>query len=108
VALAVLIASLGMGYFLEDRYNTIKSAAAAYARIEASHQADINDLELAQAQSAAELTRDIQAIRLQSVTMELNAIYERADAGRTFPTDAVRKEQLLAQMAAIIRSLEAP
>ena len=106
LALAILIATVGGGYFLEDRYQTIKAAAEYQARAEASQQADVADLELAQAQSAAELTRDIEALRLQNVSMELQAIYDREEAGRQFPTDAVRKEQLLHQMAAIIAALE--
>lgn len=106
LALAILIATVGGGYFLEDRYQTIKAAAQYQARAGAARRADVAELELAQAQTAAELTRDIEAIRLQNVTMELNAIYERENAGRPFPTDAVRKEQLLTQMALIIEALE--
>ena len=106
VALAILIATVSVGYFFEDRYNTIKAAAMAHARLRAAQAADVIALTLAQAQTAAELTRDIEAIRLQNVTMELEAIYARAEAGRPFPTDGVRKEQLLTQMAAIIRKLE--
>ena len=76
------------------------------AALEAAQRADVTALELAQAVSAAELTRDIEALRLQNVTMELNAIYDREDANRSLPTDAVRKEQLLTQMAEIIKALE--
>lgn len=106
LALAILLATVGGGYFLEDRYQTIKAAASYHARAEAARRADVTALELAQAQTAAELTRDIEALRLQNVTMELNAIYDREDANRSLPTDAVRKQQLLTQMALIIKALE--
>jgi hypothetical protein len=106
LALAILIGALGGGYFLEDRYQTIKAAAAHAAGADAARHQDYVELELAQAQTAADLTHDIQALRLQNVTMELNAIYEREEARRSYPTDAARKDQLLAQMAAIIMSLE--
>ncbi len=106
LALAILLATVGGGYFLEDRYQTIRAAATYHAHQQAAQRADVTALELAQAVSAAELTRDIEALRLQNVTMELNAIYDREDAKRSLPTDAVRKEQLLTQMAEIIKALE--
>jgi hypothetical protein len=117
IGVVVLIATIGTGYFLEDRYQTIKAADDYQLRAEAARESDLLDmanerranvaaLELAQALSAAELARDIQALRLQNVTWELTAIYERAEADRSFPGDAARKEQLLAQMAALIAALE--
>ena len=106
VAAGILITTIGIGYFLEDRYHKIKAADAYHQQHEAIYRADMADLELAQAQTADALTRDIQALRIQNITMELNAIYAREEARRSFPSDTVRKEQLLAQMAAIIAALE--
>ena len=106
LALAILIAAMGAGYFLEDRYHTITAARAGQAAHDTAQARDVAALVLAQAVSAAELTRDIEALRLQNVTMELDAIDARRDAGRAFPTDARRRDQLLAQMKAIIEKLE--
>jgi len=106
LALAILLGTLGGGYFLEDRYQTIKHAAASQAQHDVAQAADVAELVLAQAVSAAELTRDIEALRLQNVTMELDAIDARAQAGRSYPTDARRREQLLIQMESIIEKLE--
>ena len=106
VAGSILIATIGIGYFLEDRYHKIKVADAYHQQQNEIYRADMADMELAQAQTADALTRDIQALRIQNITMELNAIYARQEARRSFPSDQARKEQLLAQMAAIIAALE--
>ena len=103
---AALVSVLAGAYALEDRYQTQKAAEKVESQINGAMAADRQDLELAQAQSAAELTRDIEALRLQNVIMELESIEARELAGRGFPADATRKRQLLAQMDAIIQKLE--
>lgn len=95
VALAIAGAAFGAWQYVDAQYFRITSAVVLEQR-----------LELAQAQSAADLQRDIEAIRLQNVTAELEAIDARRDAGTRLPSDATRRAQLIAQMNAIIQKLE--
>ena len=97
IALGVTGMAFGAWQYMDAQYFRITSAVALEQR-----------LELAQAQTAADIKRDIEQIRLQNVIAELEAIQARQDAGRPLPGDVTRRRQLVAQMNAIIQKLEAP
>ena len=95
VALAISGSAFGAWQYIDAQYFRNTAAVALEQRL---------DLNLAQ--SAQALQKDIEAIRLQNVIAELDAIQARADAGRTLPGDITRRQQLIAQMSAIIQKLE--